>query len=80
MLAGIPHRQLAGPLPRRQAVTVSAGGFAIRHAIEGDVLRFTTGRAEGKRALSLYYCTPLLDLAPGKAVGFVQTLTVAPLV
>ena len=65
-------------LPRRLALTVVAGGFAIRHAIEGNVFRFTTGKAEGKRALSLYYCTPAIDLAPDDATCFAQTLAVNP--
>jgi hypothetical protein len=63
-------------LPRPQAVTVMAGGFAIRHTIDGDLFRFTTGKVEGRRLLSLYYCTNTLNLVPNAAVTFVQTLAI----
>jgi hypothetical protein len=65
-------------LPRQKTITVVAGGYAIRHAITGDVFRFTTGKAESRRALWLYYCTPALDLAPGQVVCLSQTLAVQP--
>ena len=63
-------------LPWRKAVTVMAGGFAISHAFNGAVIRFTTGKVDARRALSLYYCTDILHLAPGEAVRFTQTLAV----
>ena len=62
--------------PQRQTVTVAAGDFVIRHVIEGDVFRFTTGKTESRRALYLYYCTNILDLAPGETVCFAQTLSI----
>ncbi len=62
-------------LPRQLAVTVAAGRFVVRHRMQGDMIRFTAGKRSDRHSLSLYYCTNLLDLPPGKAVSFSQTMT-----
>ena len=66
-------------LPQRQAIALTTGGYTLHHAITGNVFRFTTGRIASRHALVLYYCTNLLDLAPGETVRFSQMLRVEAL-